>query len=88
MKQASTLNPTQTWIAASWDNYLQSLEQLETTSNKSYYYQHHYYFDMSLIGNDHACDHSLVNYAVNLYATIQEIDFQSRDINITAISTS
>ncbi|MEB3308887.1 MAG: Uma2 family endonuclease [Snowella sp.] len=79
MKPVSTLNPPQTWIATSWEDYLQSLDQLETTSGKSYYYQHHSYFDMSPIGSDHACDHSLVNYAVNLYATIQQIDFQSRD---------
>ena len=34
---------------------------------------------MSPLGNDHASDHSIINYAINLYASLKKIDLNAKD---------
>jgi Uma2 family endonuclease len=70
-----------TWVKATWDEYLQALEVLDRTEKyyKSYYCDGYYRLEMTPIGNDHSCDHNIILYAVNLYGTMRELDFQGRD---------
>jgi hypothetical protein len=34
---------------------------------------------MSPLGNDHANDHSIINYGINLYASLKNIDLNAKD---------
>jgi Uma2 family endonuclease len=77
MSQLQSKILTDTWVKATWDDYLDAAKTLETA--KGYYYNGHYRLEIAPIGNDHACDHTIIMYAVNLYGTIQKIDFSGRD---------
>ncbi|AFZ44191.1 protein of unknown function DUF820 [Halothece sp. PCC 7418] len=71
--------PADTWITSSWNNYLQTLDYLTDEKGKSYYYNHQMRIEMSPVGNDHASDHNIVIYAVNLFAAINNIDLNGKD---------
>jgi len=71
--------PTDTWITISWDDYLNDIGDPACANAKSYYYSHQMRVEMSPVGNDHASDHSIVIYAVNLFAAINNIDLNGKD---------
>jgi Uma2 family endonuclease len=75
--------PTQsiinTWISATWDEYLENVENPIYEKAKGYYYNSEYRIEMTPIGNDHSLDHSIINYAVYLYSTLQNISLTCRD---------
>lgn len=80
MSRLSTMQlPAETWIPASWDEYLQVLDDLVDEKAKTYYNKGHLRIEMSPIGNDHASDHSILIYAINLFAAIKEIDLNGKD---------
>jgi Uma2 family endonuclease len=71
--------PTETWITASWDDYLKTIENATDEKGKSYYYRHQMRLEMTPIGNDHASDHNIVIYAINLFAALNNIDLNGKD---------
>ncbi len=75
----TTKIPTETWIKATWDEYLQAAENPDYTKAKFYYNNGKLRIEMSPLGNDHACDHSIVNHALHLYASLNNIDLNGRD---------
>lgn len=70
---------TNTWITATWEEYIQVIENFADKKAKSYYHHGKMRIEMSHIGNDHACYHSIIIFAVNLFATIKGIKFNSKD---------
>lgn len=70
---------TETWLNGSWEDYLKTLETLPEEKGKSYYYDHQYRIEMSPLGNNHASDHSLINYIIHLYATLMGIELNGKD---------
>ncbi len=70
---------TETWLNGSWEDYLKTLETLPEEKGKSYYYDHQYRIEMSPLGNNHASDHSLLNYIIPLYATLMAIELNGKD---------
>lgn len=76
---ASTLLESDSWIAASWDEFLQAADNPDYDKAKFYYYQNHLRIEMSPIGNDHATDHSIVNSIIHLYAALKQVSIMSRD---------
>ncbi|MGF1539492.1 MAG: Uma2 family endonuclease [Pleurocapsa sp.] len=75
--------PTQSiinsWVSATWDEYLKQIENPIYEKTKSYYYSGKYQIEMTPIGNDHSLDHSIINHAIYLYATLNEIPLNCRD---------
>lgn len=71
--------PTDTWVTATWDDYLQVLEAPTYKKAKSYYYNGQMRIEMSPVGNDHASDHTIVIYAVHLFAAVKNIDLNGKD---------
>jgi Uma2 family endonuclease len=71
--------PIDTWIDATWDEYLQSLAELASQKIKSYYYQGRFRIEMTPIGSDHACDHTIIIVAVSLFAAINNMALTGRD---------
>jgi Uma2 family endonuclease len=79
MRDLQTKLPTDTWVAATWDEYLQAIENPAYEKAKSYYYNGKMRIEMPPVGNDHSRDHSIVIYAVHLFASIKGIDLNGND---------
>ncbi len=71
--------PTDTWVNASWLDYLQTAHHLDYQTAKTYYYKNRYRIEMSPVSNEHASDHSIIIFAVCLYATLRAIPLNSKD---------
>ncbi|PSB14879.1 hypothetical protein C7B61_04155 [filamentous cyanobacterium CCP1] len=80
MSRSSSMQiPASTWVTATWDEYLRVLADPVYETAKSYYYNHQMRIEMSPVGNDHASDHTIVIYAVHLFAAINNIDLNGKD---------
>jgi Uma2 family endonuclease len=71
--------PTDTWISATWEEYLQAIDNPIYAKAKGYYYDHKMRIEMSPVGSDHSCDHTVVIVAVSLYSAIKQIALTGRD---------
>jgi hypothetical protein len=76
MGKVQTPLPTNTWIGASWEDYLQTLAAPELAKAKGYYHKGHMRVEMSPVGHDHAADNSMVDFAVRLFCTLRGIAFK------------
>ena len=79
MTNLQTKIPTDTWVSASWDEYIQIIENPAYEKAKGYYYNGRMRIEMSAIGNDHSQDHALVILAASNYAAIKGIPMNARD---------
>ncbi|MDJ1170373.1 Uma2 family endonuclease [Roseofilum sp. BLCC_M154] len=68
--------PTNTWIATSWEDYLQMIAEPTLAKAKGYYHQNHMRIEMSPVGHDHAADNALIDFAVQLFCTVRGIAFK------------
>lgn len=59
--------PTETWVAASWQEYLEAIEHPAFEKAKSYYHDHRFRIEMPPPGHDHAADNTVANSAVTLF---------------------
>ena len=71
--------PINTWVVATWDEYIQAIENPACEKAKSYYHNGKMRIEMPPVGNDHSRDHSIIIYAVNLFASIKGIDLNGND---------
>jgi Uma2 family endonuclease len=79
MSNPKTQFPTDTWVKATWDEYLQAIENLRLEKAKCYYHNGQLRIEMTPLGNDHASDHTVIMLAVNLFAILKGIDFNGKD---------
>ena len=80
MSRSSSMQiPSDTWVTATWDEYLRALGDPVYKTAKSYYYNHQMRIEMSPVGNDHASDHTIIIYAVHLFAAVNNIDLNGKD---------
>ncbi|HEY9599066.1 MAG TPA: Uma2 family endonuclease [Cyanophyceae cyanobacterium] len=79
MSELQTKLPSDTWVAASWDEYIRVIENPAYKKAKGYYYNGHLRIEMPPVGNDHASDHSIVTHAVHLFAGVKGIDLNGKD---------
>jgi Uma2 family endonuclease len=70
---------TDTWIVATWKEYLQTIASLDLTPAKGYYWNDRMRIEMSPVGNDHASDHVIVTVAVSLFAALRGIAINGKD---------
>ncbi|QLE56128.1 Uma2 family endonuclease [Nostoc sp. TCL26-01] len=70
---------TDTWLTATWDEYIQVITNPFYHKAKSYYYNGKMRFEMPPIGNDHSRDHTVVIIAVSIYAAIKGIAINGND---------
>ncbi|PSB12156.1 hypothetical protein C7B76_22440 [filamentous cyanobacterium CCP2] len=70
---------TDAWVTATWAEYLQTIEAPVHDRAKGYYYNGQMRLEMLPVGSDHSRDHSLILFAVNLFATLRGIPFNARD---------
>ncbi|MDJ0534452.1 MAG: Uma2 family endonuclease [Xenococcaceae cyanobacterium MO_207.B15] len=79
MVTTPTLSIINTWVSATWDEYLANIENSIYEKAKGYYYNNEYRIEMTPIGNDHSQDHAIINHAIYLYATIKNIPLNGKD---------
>lgn len=70
---------TNTWAIATWDEFLKNIENPAHVKAKGYYHNGKYRIEMTPIGNEHSQDHSIINHAVYLYATLRNIPLTGKD---------
>jgi Uma2 family endonuclease len=68
-----------TWIDASWEEFIEATENPDYQTGKFYYYQGKLRIEMSPLGNDHASDHSIIGCAIMLYASLKNIDLNGNN---------
>lgn len=73
MTQLQTSVKTDTWITATWEEYLQIIEHPDFAKAKSYYYYQQMRVEMSPVGADHADDNGIIVILINLWGMIKGI---------------
>lgn len=73
MSNLQTRLDTDTWIAASWEEYLRTIENTAYATAKGYYYQGHMRVEMLPVGHDHSEDDGTISLAVNLFGIARSI---------------
>ena len=73
MKSTPTILPTDTWVAVSWDEFIQTAENPDFAKAKGYYYSGKMLIETMGTGYDHSCDNGIIYFAVNLYCVFNGI---------------
>lgn len=73
MSKLQTKLPTDTWVTASWDEYIQTIEDPVYTKAKGYYYNGQMRIEAMGVGPDHASDNNIIAFAVTLFCTLNRI---------------
>ncbi|MBW4580399.1 MAG: Uma2 family endonuclease [Tildeniella nuda ZEHNDER 1965/U140] len=79
MSNLTTQLPTDTWVVASWDEYIKQIEDPAYEKAKGYYYNGQMRVEMLPVGSDHSCDHAMLIFAITLFATLRGIPLTARD---------
>ncbi|MBW4571070.1 MAG: Uma2 family endonuclease [Tolypothrix carrinoi HA7290-LM1] len=79
MSELQTKLPTDIWVTATWDEYIQAIEDPAYEKAKGYYHNGQMRIEMAPLGNDHASDHGIIMYAVYLFASIKGIALNGKD---------
>jgi hypothetical protein len=58
MSELQTKLPTDTWVVAIWDEYIQAIEDPIYKKAKGYYHNGRLRIEMSPVGSDHASDYT------------------------------
>ena len=79
MNKTQTQIPTDTWITATWQEYIQTIQDQTYQKAKSYYNNGKLRIEMSPLGNKHGRDHAVIITAINLFAAIKNINLNCID---------
>ena len=64
---------TDSWVLATWDDYIKQLNDPIYQQAKGYYYKGHMRIEMSPVSFDHGQDHVIIIFAVNLFVALKQI---------------
>ncbi|MDY7006632.1 MAG: Uma2 family endonuclease [Cyanobacteriota bacterium] len=79
MNKTQTQLPTDTWITATWQEYIQTIEDPSYEKAKSYYNNGKFRIEMSPLGFKHGRDHAVIITAINVFAGIKSINLTCID---------
>ena len=79
MSPVQTLLPTDTWVTATWDEYLTALDDPIYSNARGYYFNGRMRLEMSPLGNPHSRDHFIISLAVGFFASLRGIDLDGHD---------
>ena len=79
MNKTQTKLPTDTWVTATWQEYIQTIQDQIYEKAKSYYNNGKLRIEMSPVGNDHANDHAVIIGAVSIFAATRNINLNFKD---------
>lgn len=73
MSNLQTKIPSDIWVTANWEEYIQIFENPIYEKAKCYYYNGQLRIENSPVGSDHSLDHAFIIFAVTLFSTIKRI---------------
>ena len=79
MSQLQAKLPTDTWVNATWDEYIKAIDNPAYEHARGYYYNGRMRLEMSPLGNPHSRDHFIVIAAIALFASTRNIDLDGHD---------
>ncbi len=79
MTLLQTQTPLNTWIVASWEEFVAIADAPASAKLKSYYYQGRMRFEPMSTGSDHSNDHALILFALSFFAAHQQIPMTAKD---------
>lgn len=79
MSQLQTKFSSDAWVAATWEEYVQAIEDPACEKAKCYYHNGKVRIEMSPVGADHSKDHTIILVAVSLFASIKGIAMNGHD---------
>ncbi len=79
MNKTQTQLPTDTWITATWSEYIQTIEDPSYEKAKVYYHKGKLRIEMSPLGNKHGRDHAVIMGAVAFFAATKNIALNGID---------
>jgi Uma2 family endonuclease len=68
MNTIQTKPPLDTWISATWEEYITAAENVELEKTKSYYHDGEFRIEMTPVGPDHAYDNGIIVILINLFS--------------------
>ncbi|MBD1888729.1 Uma2 family endonuclease [Coleofasciculus sp. FACHB-SPT9] len=79
MSTMRTKLPTDTWIVATWDEFIQTIEDPAYQKAKGYYSNRRMRIETMSVGPDHAKDNGIIAIAVTLFAALKNIPLNCLD---------
>ena len=79
MSTMRTKLPTDTWVVATWDEFIQTIEDPAYQKAKGYYYYGRMRIETMSVGPDHAKDNGIIAIAVTLFAALKGIPLNCLD---------
>jgi hypothetical protein len=76
MSQLQTKLPTDTWVTATWDEYIQTIEDPAYAKAKGYYYNGQMMIEAEGVSPNHASVHGIIAFAITLFCTLNRIPLQ------------
>ncbi len=73
MSELRTKLPADTWVAATWDEYMQEIEDPACEKAKCYYHNGQLRIEMSPVGPNHSRDNGILVILVNLFGIAKGI---------------
>jgi Uma2 family endonuclease len=73
MKELQTPISTDTWVTASWEEYIELVSNPIYDEAKCYYHQGQLRIEMPPVAHDHSSDNTVISFAVNLYGICKSI---------------
>lgn len=79
MTQIQVQLVTDSWVNATWEEYIKAISDPAYEKAKGYYFNGRMRLEMSPLGLPHSRDHLIIIYAVCLFAGLKQIDFNGHD---------
>ncbi len=79
MTLLQTQTPLDTWLSASWQEFVNIADAPDSAKLKSYYYNGKMRFEPMSTGSDHSNDHALILFALSFFAASQRIPMTAKD---------
>jgi Uma2 family endonuclease len=79
MTLLATQVPLETWLSATWDEFVQIADDPASAKRKSYYYKGKMRMEPMSTGADHSKDHAVIIFAINLFATLRGLPVNAHD---------
>ena len=79
MTLVKTQTPLNTWLPATWEEFINIADDSTSAKLKSYYYIGRMRFEPMSTGSAHSNDHALIIFAISLFAASQHVSMTAKD---------
>lgn len=70
--------PTDTWVTATWEEYMEAIANPACEKARCYYYNGQVRIEMSPVGSAHADDNEIISFLVNLFGLAKSIPLKGK----------